>query len=50
MVEGLGEEDIMAELAALEEEVRLEEEGQKKEEGVVLPQQPTGPLPAVKEP
>ncbi|KAL9189071.1 hypothetical protein ACHAXT_011561 [Thalassiosira profunda] len=50
VVEGLGEEDIMAELAALEEELRVEGEGKKTEEEVALPQQPTRPLPAVEEP
>ena len=52
VMEDLGDEDVLAELEQLEEEVRLEAEGQKpaapkKEEDLILPQQPTEPLPSV---
>ena len=53
VMESLGEEDILAELELLEEEVRQEEEekaGVKKEGDVVLPNVPSKPLPAVEEP
>ena len=53
VMESLGEEDILAELELLEEEVRQEEEekaGVKKEGDVVLPNVPNKPLPAVEEP
>lgn len=52
VMESLGEEDILAELELLEEEVRQEEEkaGVKKEENVVLPNVPNKPLPAVEGP
>ena len=42
------EEDVLAELAQLEEEVRKEEEGKK--DGVDLPMAPEKPLPTVQEP
>ncbi|KAL7530066.1 hypothetical protein ACHAXR_003289 [Thalassiosira sp. AJA248-18] len=58
VMEGLGEEDVLAELEELEEEVRLEEEGKKqttttlggKDEEVVLPEPITGGLPVVQKP
>jgi len=52
----MGEDDLLAELELLEEEVRLEGEkqnisdGKKEEEDLVLPEQPTAPLPGVEEP
>jgi len=50
--EGLGsEEDVLAELEALEEEVRLEGgEAKKEHEEVAMPEVPGGQLPEVKEP
>ena len=50
VMEGLGEEDVLAELEQLEAEVQMEEK--KKEEGgrVTMPNVPTKPLPAVEEP
>ena len=53
VIESLGEEDILAELEMLEEEVRQEEEekaGMEKGGVVVLPNVPSKPLPAVEEP
>mmetsp|Transcript_29837 Transcript_29837/g.63279 ORF Transcript_29837/g.63279 Transcript_29837/m.63279 type:complete len:229 (-) Transcript_29837:380-1066(-) len=55
VMEELGEEDVLAELEQLEEEVRLEEEkqkasGERKDGDVVLPAVPIKPLPAVEEP
>lgn len=56
VMEGLGEEDVLAELERLEEEVLLEEgkqklpEGGKREEDVAMPSPPTRPLPVVEEP
>jgi len=51
VMEELGEEDILAELKQLEEEVRQEEEQQqqKKEGDMVLPNVPQKPLPSVQE-
>jgi 3-deoxy-D-manno-octulosonate 8-phosphate phosphatase KdsC-like HAD superfamily phosphatase len=52
--EGLtaGEEDVLAELEQLEEEVRLDEEKRngEKEQVIELPIVPNTPLPVVKEP
>jgi len=51
VVEELGEEDVLAELKLLEEEVRLEEEKKAGgKEDVVLPEAPKAPLPDVDEP
>lgn len=50
VMEELGEEDILAELQELEDEVLLEEEKKKEEGGVALPSVPNKPLPAVEEP
>jgi len=51
VMEELGEEDILAELEQLEEEVRQEkgQQQQKKEEDVVLPTVPQKPLPSVQQ-
>ena len=51
VMEELGEEDILAELEQLEEEVRQEEEQQqqKKEGDMVLPNVPKKPLPSVQQ-
>jgi hypothetical protein len=47
-----GEEDVLAELEQLEEEVRLDEEKRngEKEDIIELPAVPTTRLPVVKEP
>ena len=53
VMEDLGEEDVLAELAQLEEEVLKEEKqkvGKKGEEDVVMPEVPKQPLPKVEEP
>merc|ERR1712194_73247 len=46
----VGEEDVLAELEQLEEEVRSEEEKQEVPEDLVLPEPAKGPLPAVEDP